>query len=113
MDIKQTMIDRHESLWTNGQLVKTKHKKWELYELVDSTNTKNRTYITKDFGGNWAKCGKPRGNSLGVLSHANPMPTFEHLRAKEIESFPAHRDMINNRIMAFNVTLPRNLMAVA
>jgi len=107
------MIDRHESLWTNGELVRTKHKKWELYELVDATNTKNRTYVTKAFDGNWATCGKPRGNSLGVFGYAKPTPTFEDLRARKIAEFPAHRDMINGRIVSFNVTLPQGLMAVA
>ena len=112
MDFKQTKIAKHESLWTNGQLVKTRHKNWELYELVDSTNANNRTYITKAFDGNWAECGRPRGNSLGVFGQADPMPTFEDLRAKKINGFPAYRDMINGGI--YVVVAPADdLMAVA
>lgn len=105
------MIQRHESLWTNGQLVRTRHTKWELYELVDSTNSKNRCYVTKGYNGGWATCGKPRGNSLGVFGHATPLLTFEDLRAKEIANFPARREFMKDRIRV--VSLSTNLIEAA
>lgn len=93
-DYQQRKIQRHESLWTQGQLQRTKHKNWEIYQLTDPTDTTNSTYVINTGREGWGECGKPQGSRVGMFLGRQPLTTFDNLRAKKIADFPEYRKIV-------------------
>ena len=97
----QEQIDRHESLWLNGELKRTRHKNWEMYMLIDPDYPKPswfyEQYIVNSENGGWTKCSKPRGNRFGGSCTKAVHKDFEGLRQEMIAQFPAHRKMLKDQ----------------
>lgn len=91
MDYVDTLIERHETLWTKGELKRTKHRIAEIYTL--SYPKCGEEYIAKNDEG-WVRlAGAPHnvrhGVSYGTISKS--FKTFDDLRQNIIDDFPDYR----------------------
>jgi len=91
MNYVETIIERHETLWTKGVLKKTRHKKSDIYTI--SYPKCGEEYIAKDSKG-WIKlCGAPINIKYGMRysTHGQYYKSFEDLRQSMIDKFPEFR----------------------
>lgn len=102
MNLQESLIQRHEDLWTNGKFKRSKHKFAEIYELVGN----GKEWIMKDDKG-YRVISKPRnsGNRITWSGHSPYFPTLESLRQHKIDDFPAHRAFYTNRVRFVEVDM--------
>jgi hypothetical protein len=90
----ETKIQKHESLWTNGVLKRTRHTNFEIYTLTDPLDSKNQEYVCNAGARTgWCKCSKPEGSRVGMMAPKTPLNTFEELRQKVINDFEKQREI--------------------